>query len=290
MTQKTDADKKLIQRHFDDRASVYESSAILQREVGQHMLSRLDYVTLQPTVVLDVGCGTGRSVQALLQRYRSASVLALDVSAGMLQQTRKHFGWWRKPGLICGDAESLPIADNSVDLIHSNLMLQWCEPQRVFAEFLRVLRPQGLLMFSTFGPDTLMELRTSWAQVDQQAHVNHFIDMHLLGDHLLQAGFANPVMDMDMMRLTYQTAREVMQDLKAIGANTIRQRAHKGLVTKNKMNRVYAAYESYRREGVLPASFEVVYGHAWKAERQRQPKQSGEIRIPIDQLGRIRTE
>jgi malonyl-CoA O-methyltransferase len=287
MTQKTDAEKKLIQRHFNDKASVYESSAILQREVGQNMLERLEYVTLKPNVVLDVGCGTGRGVQALMKRYRSANVLALDVSTGMLQQTRKNSGWLRKPALICGDAESLPLADNSVDLVYSNLMLQWCEPEKVFAEFLRVLRPQGLLMFSTFGPDTLKELRYSWAQIDQQMHVNDFTDMHLLGDGLMQAGFSEPVMDMDMTRLTYQSARDVMQDLKAIGANTLRRREHKGLVTRNKINRLYAAYESFREGGVLPASFEVVYGHAWKAETQRKQKTAGDIFVPVDQVGHL---
>lgn len=287
MTQKTDAEKKLIQRHFNDKASVYESSAILQREVGQNMLERLDYVALKPDVVLDVGCGTGRGVQALMKRYRSANVLALDVSAGMLQQTRKNSGWLRKPLLICGDAESLPLADNSVDLVYSNLMLQWCEPEKVFSEFLRVLRPQGLLMFSTFGPDTLRELRYSWAQIDQQVHVNDFTDMHLLGDGLMQVGFSEPVMDMDMTRLTYQSARDVMRDLKAIGANTLRHREHKGLVTRNKINRVYAAYESFREGGVLPASFEVVYGHAWKAETQRKQKTAGDVFVPVDQVGRL---
>lgn len=287
MTQKTDAEKKLIQRHFNDKASMYESSAILQREIGRQMLSRLDYVTLRPDVVLDVGCGTGRSVQALRKRYSSAQLLALDVSTGMLHQTRKNSGWLRKPSLICGDAESLPIADNSVDLIYSNLMLQWCDPEKVFAEFIRVLRPRGLLMFSTFGPDTLRELRASWAQIDQQAHVNSFTDMHLLGDCLMRAGFANPVMDMDMTCLTYQTARDVMLDLKAIGANTLKQREQKGLVTRHKINRVYAAYEAFRERGVLPASFEVVYGHAWKAEMPRKQKNTGDIFIPVDQLGRI---
>ena len=285
MTQKIDAEKKLIQRHFNDKASVYESSAILQREVGQRMLERLDYVALKPDVILDVGCGTGRGAQALMKRYRAAKTLAVDVSTGMLQQTRKNSSWWRKPSLICGDAENLPVADNSVDLVYSNLMLQWCAPENVFSEFMRVLRPQGLLMFSTFGPDTLKELRHSWSQVDQQVHVNEFIDMHMLGDALMQVGFAEPVMDMDMMRLTYQHALDVMHDLKAIGANTLRQRDHMGLVTRNKINRVCAAYECFRQDGVLPASFEVVYGHAWKSESRRKQTSSSEIHIPVDKIG-----
>jgi malonyl-CoA O-methyltransferase len=286
MTQKTDAEKKLIQRHFNGKASVYESSAILQCEIGRRMQERLDYVALKPSVILDVGCGTGRGVQALMKRYRKAKLLAVDVSTGMLQQTRKNSGWWRKPSLICGDAESLPVADNSVDLVYSNLMLQWCDPEKVFAEFLRVLRPQGLLMFSTFGPDTLKELRHSWAQVDRQTHVNEFIDMHILGDELMRAGFAEPVMDMDMTRLTYQDALAVMRDLKAIGANTLKQRDHKGLVTRNKIDRVCTAYNHFRQDGVLPASFEVVYGHAWKTEIARKQKSAAEIFIPVANITR----
>ena len=285
MTPTPDAEKKLIQRHFNGKASVYESSALLQREVGLQMLQRLDYVALKPNVILDMGCGTGLGVQSLMKRYRHARVLALDISSGMLQQTRKKSTWWRKPVLICGDAESLPIADNSVDLVHSNLMLQWCESEKVFAELLRVLRPQGLLMFSTFGPDTLKELRYSWSQVDKSIHVNQFTDMHVLGDELIRAGFANPVMDMDVTQLTYQHAYDVMRDLKSIGANTLRQREYKGLVTQNKISRVGTAYEQFRQNGVLPATYEVVYGHAWKSTAHRKPA-STEFHVAVDQIGR----
>ena len=285
MTPTPDAEKKLIQRHFNGKASVYESSAILQREVGLQMLQRLDFVALKPNVILDMGCGTGLGVQSLMKRYRHARVLALDISLSMLQQTRKKSTWWRKPVLICGDAESLPIADNSVDLVHSNLMLQWCECEKVFAELLRVLRPQGLLMFSTFGPDTLKELRYSWSQVDKSMHVNQFTDMHVLGDELIRAGFANPVMDMDVTQLTYQHAYDVMRDLKSIGANTLRQREYKGLVTQNKISRVGAAYEQFRQNGVLPATYEVVYGHAWKSTAHRKPA-STEFHVAVDQIGR----
>ncbi len=285
MTPTPDAEKKLIQRHFNGKASVYESSALLQREVGLQLLQRLDYVALKPNVILDMGCGTGLGVESLMKRYRHARVLALDISSGMLQQTRKKSTWWRKPVLICGDAENLPVADNSVDLVHSNLMLQWCESEKVFAELLRVLRPQGLLMFSTFGPDTLKELRYSWSQVDKSMHVNQFTDMHVLGDELIRAGFANPVMDMDVTQLTYQHAYDVMRDLKSIGANTLRQREYKGLVTQNKISRVGTAYEQFRQNGVLPATYEVVYGHAWKSTAHRKPA-STEFHVAVDQIGR----
>ena len=283
--QNPEVEKKLIQRHFNGSANGYESSAVLQCEVGQQMQQRLDYVALQPEIILDVGCGTGLGVHALMRRYRKAKVIALDLSPSMLQQTRKKSGWWRRPILICGDAEALPLADNSVDLVYSNLMLQWCNPEKVFAESLRVLRPEGLLMFSTFGPDTLKELRHCWSQIDGKAHVNQFIDMHILGDEMLRAGFSSPVMDMELMQLTYQHAYEVMTDLKSIGANTLRQREHKGLFTQQKIDRVYMAYEQFRQQGVLPASFEVVFGHAWKVNKIAR-QQPGEYHVAVNKIGR----
>ncbi|MFW2371553.1 MAG: malonyl-ACP O-methyltransferase BioC [Gammaproteobacteria bacterium] len=289
MTHPENGNKKRIRQHFGARAECYESSAILQREVCTRMLDRLDWVKLKPEIVLDVGAGTGWGAQGLLQKYSSARVLAMDLSLPMMQQTRKKSRWFRKPGLICGDAEALPLADQSIDLIFSSLMLQWCDPQTVFNEFLRVLKPGGLLMFATFGPDTLKELRHCWAQLDQAQHVNSFIDMHDLGDSLLHSGFAEPVMDMDMMSLTYQDARTVMSDLKAIGANTPMQGEYKGLLTPRKLQRVLDAYEAFRQQGVLPASFEVIYGHGWKPLGPAQKSQStradvNEYRVSLDSL------
>ena len=292
MTYPMNDDKKRIRQHFGARAEGYESSAILQREVCTRMLDRLDWVKLKPDIILDVGSGTGWGVQGLIEKYSSAKVIALDLSLPMLQQARNKGRWLRKPGLVCADAEALPLADQSVDLIFSSLMLQWCDPQIVFNEFLRVLKPGGLLMFATFGPDTLKELRHCWAQLDQAHHVNSFVDMHDLGDNLLHSGFAEPVMDMDMMRLTYQHARTVMTDLKAIGANTTLQGQYRGLLTPGKLQRVLDAYENFRHEGMLPASFEVIYGHGWKPiepMRQRQSSALGanEYRVSLDSLTKI---
>lgn len=292
MTHPENDNKKRIRQHFGARAESYESSAILQREVCTRMLERLDWVKFEPEKVLDVGAGTGWGVQGLLQKYSSAKVMAMDLSMPMLQQVRKKNRWFHKPGLICGDAEALPLADQSIDLIFSSLMLQWCNPQIVFNEFLRVLKPGGLLMFATFGPDTLKELRHCWAQLDQAQHVNSFIDMHDLGDSLLHSGFAEPVMDMDMMNLTYQDARTVMTDLKAIGANTPMQGEYRGLLTPRKLQRVLDAYEGFRQQGVLPASFEVIYGHGWKplfpAEKKLPNSTAAkEYRVSLDSLKKI---
>lgn len=286
-------EKHRIQKHFDAKAMCYESSAVLQRSVCEELLQRLDLTSLKPSVVLDVGCGTGWGTQGLLKKYKKAKILSLDLSPEMLKQTKSKGSWLRKPTLICGDAEEIPLQDESVDLVFSSLMLQWCDYKKVFAEFKRVLKPDGLLMFSTFGPDTLKELRKSWAQVDDNAHVNDFTDMHDLGDELIHAGLAEPVMDMDLLTLTYSDVVSVMADLKAIGANTILKNQKKtnrqGLVTPGKLKRVIAHYENYRKEGVVPASYEVVYGHAWKTTQRvtkisQDSMSSSEFTIAVDQI------
>jgi len=278
------SNKQLIQKHFDAKASQYESSAVLQQEVCQRMLERLDLVTLKPKNILDVGTGTGWGMQGLMQRYKSAQVFALDLSQPMLKQSRQKGSWLRKPKLVCGDAESLPIADNSMDLIFSNLMLQWCDAEKVFAEFKRILKPDGLLMFSSFGPDTLKELRYSWAQLDAHQHVNDFVDMHDLGDALLNCGLAEPVMDADLMTLHYTKPQMVMKDLQNIGANTTLKKQYKGLITPRQLKIVLEAYESFRQHDVIPASYEVVYGHAWKTPPKAKKTDRADFSFPVSQL------
>jgi len=282
------SEKHRIQRHFDAKAMQYESSAVLQRQVCEELLQRLDLISLQPAVILDAGCGTGQGTQGLLQKYKKAKILSLDLSPEMLRQTKMKGGWFRKPELICADVQEMPLADESVDLVFSNLMLQWCDYKKVFSEFRRVLKPDGLLMFTTFGPDTLRELKNSWAVVDEHTHVNEFTDMHDLGDALIYAGLAEPVMDMDMVRLTYEKAISVMTDLKAIGANTpLKKSSHsteQGLVTPSKLKRVIESYEQYRQKGVVPASYEVIYGHAWKTPQRATKISQPEFLVPLNQV------
>lgn len=290
MNNKSVSEKHRIQRHFDAKAIRYESSAVLQRNVCEELLSRLDLTSLNPSVILDAGCGTGWGTQGLLKKYKKAKVISLDLSPEMLKQTKTKGGWLRKPNLICADAEEIPLQDESVDLVFSNFMLQWCDYKKVFAEFRRILKPDGLLMFTTFGPDTLKELKQSWAQVDDHAHVNDFTDMHDLGDELVNTGLAEPVMDMDLMALTYDDVMSVMSDLKAIGANTTlknqKKPAEQGLVTPSKLKRVIQHYENYRSDGVVPASYEVIYGHAWKTKQRATKIPQTEFSVSVDQLKR----
>jgi malonyl-CoA O-methyltransferase len=264
-------DKLMMRQAFERAANTYDAAAVIQREVSQRLLERLDYINLEPIRILDVGAGTGISLAGLTQRYPAASIYALDIARPMLLETRKKQGWWqrlRRPvKLITGDAESLPLADASVDLLFSNLALQWClDLEQTFNEFKRVLKPGGLLMFTTFGPDTLKELRSCWSQVDGYTHVNNFIDMHDIGDALVRNSFADPVMDMELMTMTYKDVPGLMRDLKTIGAHNVTRGRSRKLTGKGRLQAVIAAYEQFRRDNVLPVSYEVVYGHAWIAQ------------------------
>jgi malonyl-CoA O-methyltransferase len=257
-------DKRQARLAFERAASTYDAAAALQQEIGRRMLERLDLIRLQPARILDLGAGTGEFSRALMRRYRGADVVALDLALNMLRRTRRRGGWFRRPGCVCGDAERLPFVAGSFQFIFSNLMLQWCQDlDPVFAELRRVLAPGGLLMFTTFGPDTLKELRASWEAADGYSHVNRFIDMHDVGDALVRARWAEPVMDAERITVTYREARTLMQDLKHLGAHNITAGRPRGLTGRQRLQRVMQAYETYRLDGVLPASYEVVYGHAW---------------------------
>lgn len=280
---------------FARAAGTYDEAAVLQGEVRGRLLERLDLVKLKPAVVLDAGAGTGAGSVRLLRRYRAARVIALDIAQPMARRARRRKPWFGKMDVVCADAERLPLADASVELVFSNLMLQWCDdPAVAFAEFRRVLAPDGLLMFSSFGPDTLKELRAAWSAADEKhVHVNRFIDMHDLGDALLRTGFADPVMDVEHLTLTYDDVYRLMRDLKAIGAHNVNAGRPHGLTGPRRLNRMREAYERYRRDGRLPATWEVVYGHAWAPPpgmARRTPGAPGEARIPAAAIGRLKKD
>jgi len=235
------------------------------------MAERLDYIRVAPRLLLDVGSGTGYGLELLRQRYPAARLLALDIARPMLARARVALPWWRRllaprgQGWLCADLEKLPLADASVDMIWSNLALQWANDlPATLAGFARVLRPGGLLMFTTFGPDTLKELRAAFAGVDGHGHVSPFTDMHDIGDMLHAAGMADVVIDMEMIRLTYRELKPLLLELKAIGAHNATATRPRGLMGKGEWRRLNAAYESFRSDGRLPATYEVIYGHAWK--------------------------
>ena len=278
-------DKRQLRRSFEKAAASYDAAAVLQQEVCRRMLSRLDYVKHEPRAILDAGSGTGNVFAALRERYPRATLYALDIALDMVRRTQERASWWqslRGRGVlpVCADIERLPLRGAAVAMAWSNLALQWVnDPQCAFAEFRRVLAPGGLLMFSTFGPDTLKELRAAYQGADRYTHVNRFIDMHDLGDMLVHGGFANPVMDMEYITLTYADVRSLMRDLQAIGARNVTAGRRPGMTARATLAAVESNYESLRREGRLPATFEVIYGHAWVP--QARTTADGKPIIPI---------
>ena len=259
-------DRRRVRAAFDRASGRYEAAARLQAQVGDELLGRLGDFAFTPAVVLDLGAGTGRCARELKRRYPRALVVAVDLSLGMLREARHHQGLWRRFARACGDAARLPLASASVDLVFSNLMLQWCQPpDAALAEVRRVLRPGGFLAFSTFGPATLQELRSAWAHADGYNHVNHFLDVHDVGAALVRAGLTEPVLDVDRHEVHYPDTLALMRDLKAIGAHNVTAGRPRSLLGRAHLARMSAAYEQVRREGTLPATFEVVYGAAWGA-------------------------
>ncbi|EIJ44315.1 methylase involved in ubiquinone/menaquinone biosynthesis [Beggiatoa alba B18LD] len=287
---------RLIAHSFGRAAHTYEQFAHLQKQVSDQLLERSLELKIQPTVIADIGAGSGHLTRSLSRHYPQAQVYAIDIALPMLQVARQQVPWSfplirpRRQHFITANATQLPLASNSIDLLVSSLMLQWCPDfADVFAEFARVLKPDGVLLFSTLGLDTLKELRQSWATVDDTNHVNQFIDMHILGDALLRAGLHNPVMDIDWHRYFYADVFTLMRELKAIGAQTVLTGKRQGLTGKNKFNAMLAQYEQFRTPQGLTATYEVVYGHASGCKTPKSQPSHGEVRIPISQIQRIKT-
>jgi malonyl-CoA O-methyltransferase len=270
-----------VRTAFDRASASYEAAAVLQARVGDELLERLDFFKFEPEVVVDLGAGTGRVTGELKRLYKRATVIALDIAPGMLRESRKHFGLFRRFERLCADVRRLPFADASVDVAVSNLMLQWCDDLDVaFAEIRRVLKPDGFFSFTTFGPDTLRELRAAWSIVDDYTHINTFIDMHDVGDALGRAALTEPVLDVERVTLTYSDVLALMRDLKVIGAHNVTAGRSRGLTGRAKLRKMEAAYESLRQEGRIPATYEVVYGAAWgSAGRRASSAIDGEVRI-----------
>jgi malonyl-CoA O-methyltransferase len=277
-----------VRNTFDRAGASYEAAALLQSNVAAELLSRLEPFAFAPAVVLDLGAGTGRCSAQLKRRYRRAQVLALDLAPGMLQAAARHQRWLRRFECICADAAALPLSAGSVDVIFSNLMLQWCgPPDEVFAEARRVLKPQGFFAFSTFGPDTLCELREAWGE-DGHTHVNRFLDVHDIGDALMRAGFAEPVLDVERMTVTYPDALGLMRDLQAIGARNVTAGRARTLTGKGRLRQMRERYETYRRDGTLPATYEVIYAAAWSGRGAAAAPVGDEVFIAPEQISHRR--
>jgi malonyl-CoA O-methyltransferase len=263
-------DRRAVAQAFDRASVSYDAAAALQERVRDELLDRLQELKVRPRSILDLGAGTGHGSRALKRLYPKSAVVAVDIAPGMLQQASQQSRWLRRFQRVRADAYSLPFADGAFDLVFSSLMLQWCDDlDAVFAEIARVLKPGGLLLFSTFGPGTLAELRDSWASAgDASNHVNHFFDPHALGSALMQAALAEPVLDVDREIERYSDVMSLMRELKAIGAHNVTQGRARGLTGRRRLSAMIDAYETLRRDGKLPATWEIIYVSAWGGERR----------------------
>ena len=271
-------DPRHVRRAFSRAASTYDAAAALPAEVRQRLMESLDYLEARsPEAVLDVGAGTGHASALIRKRWPKAQVIALDLALPMLQQAKRQAGWWKPFQRVCADAAALPLADNSVDVIFSNLCLPWTDDlPAVFAGFRRVLKPGGLLLCSTFGPETLAELDEAFRAVDAHAHVSRFAPIAQFGDALMMAGFRDPVLDRDMFTLTYDDLPALMRELRALGATNARVDRRRTLTGRGRFAAAAAAYEPLRRaDGTLPSSWEVLYAHAWAPEAGAPIREQG---------------
>jgi len=280
-------DASVLRRRLENAAPHFDQAAVLHREVSRRLTERLDFIKLKPQSVLDLGCGSGLNTRALRKRYPKARHVAADLAQALVAETKRRSGRWRPvPGVVSG-LNQLPFRNDSFDLIFSNLALHR-QPDLAAAagEFQRILRPDGVLMFATFGPDTLTELRTAWAMVDASAHVHGFVDMHDIGDALVGARLADPVMDMEHFTLTYPSVSELSADLTALGLRNALAGRRRGLTTLRQWQAMEAAYsQNIDADGRLPATWEIAYGHAWGTDAQAQMSaENGEVRVPLESL------
>ena len=278
-------DLRQVRRAFGRAASDYAAIAVLQREVESRLLEQLVFAKTAPTRILDLGCGPGRASAELRQRYPKAELPMLaEAGRGWRWYTPKSKRFHR----VCADARTLPFAEQSFDLVFSSLCLQWIEDLPALLDGLRgLLRPGGLLLFSSFGPDTLHELRAAFAAADSAPHVSSFLPMQAVGDALMSAGFRDPVLDTDRFTLTYREPRELMRELRGIGAGNAWSDRRRSLTGKTRMQRVFAAYEDFRQDGVLPATYEVYYAQAFGPEpgQPRRREGGGEVAsFPVSSL------
>jgi malonyl-CoA O-methyltransferase len=277
----TPLDKNAIRQSFDRAATGYDRHAVLEQEIESRLLERVEYLQQEPSLVVDIGCGTGLGSKLLSAQFETANVIALDWSAAMLGQAgdRAGNGAGVNPWLLCGDMHALPLATRSVDLIFSNLALQWSyDLPTAFNEFRRVMKPGAMLLFSCYGPDTLYELKEAWRTMDELPHVNDFPDMHDIGDELMSVGFREPVMDAERLTLEYPDVMALMREIKGSGAHNVAVERFRGLTGKSRMQGMQQSYEQFCHDKRYPASYEVIYGAAFSpAEGQPVRTPEGDI-------------
>ncbi len=263
--------EQLIKQSFNRAAKTYKASSIIQQEIGQQLIERLQYYTISPKRILDLGAGASDFAELLKKRYPKSEVIACDFAENMLREHKpKRF---KKTLRLCANARQLPFADNSIDLIFSNQMMEWIPNLQVlFQELNRVLRKDGLLLFSGLGPDTFSELKRAWQSVDDLPHVHNFVDFHDVGDDLLRAGFSMPVLDTEEICLQYGSLKALLKELRGQGIRNLSPNRFKGLTSRGRWQRFELAFNALKtKHGKSPLSYEVFYAQAFKGLKKRAP-------------------
>ncbi len=251
-------DKGKVKQSFSHAASHYDEIAVLQKKVGLDLLNRFDVDYSKR--FLDLGCGTGFLTQELIQKGGAQEIIAVDLALSMLKVARGKREQLASVQYICGDAGNLPLINNTIDIIISNLALQWCQDlAQVFNGFNQVLKQRGALMFSTFGPATLQELKSSWQKVDDYEHVNRFYTVEEMRVFLQQSGFTHIDIATKQYELKYPTVLALMKELKGIGAHNVLSGRKRKLTSKGEMQRMIDEYESYRVNGLIPATYDIIF-------------------------------
>ena len=272
-----------VRNAFERAATSYDKYSILQRTISDRLSETLDQIKINPLKILDLGSGTGYGSEILHERFKRAHVYQADVSEEMLKVSRKKSPFlFSKDHFVCADANKLPFKEKYFDLIVSGLTLQWCDNlDIVFSDIRRLLKEKGVFLFSSFGPDSLKELRDCWSRADEHVHVNAFVDMHDIGDALMRNGLTSPILNMEKIVLTYSECRQLMRELKYIGAQNINNGRRKTLTGKKRLQKVFECYEAYRTNNKLPVTYEVIYGHAWQSSDTKK-----EQSISLDDIRR----
>jgi malonyl-CoA O-methyltransferase len=287
-------DRRRLQHSFGRAAAGYAEVAVLQREAESRLLEQLEVLEERaPARILDVGSGPGRASGVMKGRWPKSEVVALDIALPMLVQVPRHTRFWRPVRQVCAEASALPFADGSFDLVFSNLCLQWvADLPAALAEFRRVLRPGGLLLFTSFGPDTLLELREAYLAAGvAEPPLSPFAAIQQVGDALVSAGFRNPVLERENFSLSYPEVMALLRELRAIGAGDARSHRARGLGGKARQARMIAAYETRRgADGRLPSTWEVIGAMAWAPPPGAARREgAGEIAtFPADRIPRRR--
>ena len=271
-----------IRRRFDHAAAGFDDADFVHAVTREGLLARLEPLLLEASTILDLGAATGATGRSLHRRFRRAHVVNLDFSGVMLRQARDRKPWRMSSSFVQADAVRLPFADGSIDLVVANQLLPWIpQPDMAFAEIARVLKRGGVFAFASLGPDSLRELRQAWASIDDDAHVNRFPDMHDVGDGLVRAGLADPVLDIDRLEIRYEQAHKLFEDLTRAGARNTHRDRSPGLTGKQRFRSMLEALENAAPGPGLTLDLELVYGHCWGGGPRKDP---GRYRIEANSI------